>query len=94
MNRGHFLPRQVIFALEIVLSDLDVAHGHSNVAVAEDLLQGGETDAGTQHHCGIGMSELVKPNGWAAGSFCCILECCAYPAVGHCFAVGQQEQGG
>jgi hypothetical protein len=77
MNRGDFLSRQVILSLEVLLGDLDIAHGHSDVSVAEDLFQGSEADAGPQHHRGIGMSELVKPNGRATSTFCRILECFA-----------------
>ena len=38
MKIRHFLPRQLIFALQIALSDLDVGHGHVQVPVAENLL--------------------------------------------------------
>ena len=62
MNRGHFLPCLVILALQVVLGDLDVAQGHSNVAVAENILQCGKAKAGTEQRRGESMSELVRPN--------------------------------
>lgn len=90
MDGGHVSPRQVILALEVVLSDLDVAHGHSNVAVAEDFLQGGKADSGTEHDGGISMPELVEAGGCAPGSFCGILQSVGHVVVGHLLAVGQQ----
>ena len=34
------MPCLVVLALEVLLGDLHVDHGHSNVAVAEDLFEG------------------------------------------------------
>ena len=67
MKGGDFLPSQVIFALHVILSDLDIAHGHANVAMAEDLHQNREAHAGSQHCRSVSMAKLVRPNGRATG---------------------------
>ena len=94
MNSSHFLPCQVILALEVLLGNLDVAHGHSNVTVAENLLQGGKADAGTEHYSGKSMSQLVRSNGRATRSLCRIFKCFMYPGVRHDLSVGEQEKRG
>ena len=68
MKGGDFVPCLVIFTLQVVLRNLDVAHGHANVAMAKDFLQNREADAGPQHHGGESMPQLVKPNGRATRS--------------------------
>ncbi len=46
-------------ALEVGEGDIDIAHGHLGVDVAEQLHQNGEADAGAKHLRGVGMPELV-----------------------------------
>ena len=91
MNKGHFLPCLVVLALEVLLGDLHIDHCHSNVAVAEDLFQSGETHAGAEHSRGKGMSELMRSNGRATGSFSRILQCLMYPGVLNGPSVWEQE---
>ena len=50
---------QLELALEIGEGDIDVAHGHGRIDVAEQLHQDGEADAGAKHLCGVGMPELM-----------------------------------
>ena len=50
---------QLELAFEIGEGDIDVAHGHLGVDVAEQLHQNGEADAGAKHLRGVGMPELV-----------------------------------
>jgi len=45
MKPGEGLACQMILALQIVLRDLDVHHGHANIAVSEQLLESGQADS-------------------------------------------------
>ena len=51
---------QLELALEIGEGDIDVAHGHGRIDVAEQFHQDGEADAGAKHLCGVGMPELMR----------------------------------
>lgn len=93
MDLGYIAASLVILALEVFLGDLDVDHGHSDVTMAEDFLQGGKADAGTEHRRGEGMSQLVKANWRAAGSFGGIFESLLHPAVVDAFAVWKHQEG-
>lgn len=46
-------------ALEIGERNVDIAHGHHWLRVAEQLHQDGETDAGAKHFRCVGVPELV-----------------------------------
>ena len=52
--------RQVELALEILLGDLEILHGHVRALVTEQFHDGGKADAGTQHLSSIGVSKLVR----------------------------------
>ena len=54
--------RQLKLALEILLGDLDVLHGHVRALVTQQFHDGSEADASTQHLSSIGMTELVRDN--------------------------------
>ena len=51
---------QLELALEIGEGDIDVAHSHGRIEVAEQLHQDGEADARAKHLCGVGMPELMR----------------------------------
>jgi hypothetical protein len=53
---------QVKLALEILLGDLDVLHGHVGALVAQQFHDGSEADASTQHLSSIGVTELMRDN--------------------------------
>jgi len=91
MNKDHLLPCLVVLALEVLLGDLHIDQRHSNVGVAEDLFESGETHAGAEHSRGKGISELVRPNERAASSFSRILQCLMYPGVLNGPSVREQE---
>jgi hypothetical protein len=48
----------VKFALEVLLEDLDIAQGHADVFVPEQLHQSRRTDAQTEHLRGIGVAAM------------------------------------
>ena len=50
---------QVVLALKIGLSDLDIKQSHLGVSVTEQLHDRRETDAGAHHFGPVGMSKLV-----------------------------------
>jgi hypothetical protein len=54
--------RQLKLALEILLGDLDVLHGHVGALMAQEFHDSSEADASTQHLGSIGMAELVRDN--------------------------------
>ena len=93
MEGGHFLPCEVILALKVVLGDLNVAHGHSNITVAHDFLQSGEADTGAKHCSGISMPQSMRPDVGEMCSFRRISKCFTQSAVRDPFAVGEQEEG-
>jgi len=53
------LQGEVILALEVLLSDLDIAQSHGNRFVSEQLHQGGKADAEAKHFRCVGVPELV-----------------------------------
>jgi hypothetical protein len=92
MKVGHSLPCLVVLSLEVFLGDLYVDHGHSNVAVAEDLFEGWKAHTGAKHSCGKGVPQLVRPNGRTTCSFGRMLECLMYLPVIKGFSVRKQGQ--
>jgi hypothetical protein len=65
------LQGEVILALEVLLSDLDIAQSHGDRFVSEQLHQGGKADAEAEHFRCVGVPKLVT--GYAIGtarSFC------------------------
>lgn len=50
---------QLELPLEIGQGDIDIAHGHGWIDMAESLHQDREADTGAQHLCGIGVPELM-----------------------------------
>ena len=51
---------QLKLALEILLSDLDVLHGHVRALVAQQFHDSSKADTSTQHLSAIRMTELVR----------------------------------
>jgi hypothetical protein len=49
-------------ALEILLGDLDVLHGHVGALMTQEFHHSSEADASAQHLSSIGMTELVRDN--------------------------------
>ena len=65
------LQGEVKLALEVLLSDLDIAQSHGDSFVSEQLHQCGKADAETEHFRCVGVPELVT--GYSIGtarSFC------------------------
>jgi len=62
MESGQTLARPSILPLKVNLSDLDIKQGHANVLMAEQLLEGGETNSGPQHLCGVGVAKPMRSN--------------------------------
>jgi len=51
--------RQMIFALQIALSDFEVEQSHLRTGMSEQLHHSGESDSRTQHLRRAGMSTLM-----------------------------------
>jgi len=60
------LAGQMKLTLEIALGDLQVPHGHADVIVPEQLLEGRKAHAEAQHFRGVGVSKTVRGNPVAA----------------------------
>ena len=52
--------RQLKLALEILLGDFDVLHGHVGALMTQEFHHSSEADASPQHLSSIGMPELVR----------------------------------
>ena len=58
---GHVFTNQVELTLQILLGDLNITQGHADVFMSEELHEDGQTDAQTDHFCGIGVSTIPAP---------------------------------
>src|SRR5437763_16517815 len=59
MRRCEFQACCMKLALQMVLTDLDVAQGHGQALVTEQQLHSGKTDTSAQHPSCKGMSKLM-----------------------------------
>ena len=48
-------------ALQILLGDLEIAHGHGDVIVTQQLHESRKTDPETEHLCGEGVAAMPRP---------------------------------
>ena len=78
--QGGILTCQVELSLQVLLSDLDIAQGHTDVFVAEQLHERRQADAHTEHFSGVGVPELVRRH--------------VGRAVGSCGGIGQRNPKG
>lgn len=53
-------PGQVELALETLLGDFEILHGHVRAPVTEQFHDAGKADARPQHLRSIGVSKLVR----------------------------------
>ena len=58
---GRVLAGQVKLALEVLLSDLQIAQGHADVVVSQQLHEGGQADTQAEHFRGVGMAAIPDP---------------------------------
>src|SRR4051794_11104104 len=54
--------RKLKLALEVLLCDLDVLHGHVRALVTQQFHDGSEADARPQHLSSIRVAKLVRDN--------------------------------
>ena len=64
------VPSPVELALQIGLSDLQVAKGHADVFVTHQLLEGRQANSATEHVRGPGMAQAVRRDRARVGTAC------------------------
>jgi hypothetical protein len=56
---GGALTGEMELTLQVLLGDLQVAHGHTDIFVPQQLHESRKTDPQAEHFCGEGMTKLV-----------------------------------
>ena len=57
---GRVVAGQMELALQVLLSDFEIAQGHADIFVTEQLHEGGQADAEPEHLRGKGVAQMVR----------------------------------
>jgi len=93
MRLGSMLASRVELALQILLSDLHVAHGHANIVVAQQSHESGKADTKAEHLRSEAVPQAVRRDrAGAAGSLSGIGQCREESLVESVMAAGARQQ--